>query len=113
VATSGNVFVGPFVDPNAGQTTESIAQVSVKSAGTVSDLKALVNTAPGNGNTWTVTVRKNGVNTAVTCTITNPNLTCTDTTHSVAFAAGDDIDVLIFGTSTPSAARLTWVATYN
>jgi hypothetical protein len=69
--------------------------------------------APGAGNSWTVTVRKNGASTAVTCSVTNPNLTCTDTTHSVAFAAGDLLDILVVGISTPTTARITWVATYS
>lgn len=35
----------------------------------------------------------NGTATALTCTITNPARTCTDTTHSVTFATGDQFSV--------------------
>ena len=73
----------------------------------------LLSVAPGAGNTWTITVRKNAVSTTSTCTVSNPNLTCTDTTHTVAFAVGDLIDVLIFGTSAPTTARMTWVANFS
>lgn len=60
-------------------------------AGTLRNLRARLNTAPGGTETLTVTVNKNGVNTAVTCTLTGAATTCTDVSNTVAFAAGDGL----------------------
>lgn len=82
-------------------------------AGTLANLKVFISVAPGAGNSWTITARKNGASTTVTCTIANPNTTCSDTTHTAAFAVGDTINVLIVGTSAPTTARMTWVANFS
>jgi hypothetical protein len=107
------VYVGPFVDPTGGEATESVAQVAVQTSGSLTNLKVLINNAPGAGNSWTITVRKNGASTSVTCTISNPNTSCTDTTHSVTFAASDSLSLLVAGASGPTAARMSWVANFS
>ena len=61
----------------------------------VQKLHARLRVAPGVGNSLVVTVRKNGVATAITCTISDANTSASDTTNSVGFAAGDDISVEI------------------
>lgn len=48
-----------------------------------------IGTAPGVGTSRTWTVRKNGVDTALTLTIADTATTATDLTHSVSFVAGD------------------------
>lgn len=50
-------------------------------------------TAPGAGTSRTFTVRKNGVDTALTLTISNTATTGADTTHSFTVAAGDRVSI--------------------
>ena len=49
--------------------------------------------AAGSGNV--VTLLLNGNTTALTCTVAAGSKTCTDTTHSVTLAAGDNIQVQV------------------
>lgn len=65
----------------------------VPRAGSVKDLHAYVDTAPGGGDSWTVAVRKNGSNTSMSCAISGSNKSCNDGSHSVSFAAGDRLGV--------------------
>jgi hypothetical protein len=60
-------------------------------AGVASKLVFRLETALTGTQVATWTLRKNGVDTALTCTITSttPNATCTDFTHTVTFADGD------------------------
>ena len=44
----------------------------------------------GAGKTNTYTIRKNGSNTTLTCSMTNAT-SCNDTTHSFTVAAGDEV----------------------
>lgn len=48
---------------------------------------------PDTGDTWTLTVRVNGVNTALTCAMTQPATTCNDTTHTATATAGQGIAI--------------------
>ena len=59
-------------------------------------------------NTVALTWRKNGSSQTVTCTITNPSLTCADLTHSFTYVAGDVLDVQAVFVGTISAAPV-WV----
>src|SRR5262249_50132078 len=71
--------------------TEALIQSPVAMALTALDLRAAVAVAPASGQTVTITIRKNAVNTSITCTITGPATTCSDLNggHATAFAAGD------------------------
>ena len=84
-------FVAAIPDvPVVSNATESTMQEAVVSAFTVSSLKISLSAAAGSaGNGYTFTVRKGGVDTAVTCQILGTATSCTDTTNSVSFAAGD------------------------
>lgn len=53
------------------------------------NLFVVLGTTPSASTTDTFNLQKNGSNSGVTCTITNPATTCSDTTHTIAFAAGD------------------------
>jgi hypothetical protein len=69
----------------------------IPTAGTVKNFYVLAQQGPGTGNSWTMTLRKNGANTSVTCTISNLATQCSDTTHTAVFAAGDLISIGITG----------------
>jgi len=72
----------------------------IPSSGTLKNLYIKLTTAPGGVATWTYTVRKNGVNTALTLTISGANTTG-NVVSDVAFIAGDEIDIVITPTGTP------------
>lgn len=85
--------------------TEAFCYLPQPQAGTVSNIYVNVNNAPGAGQTYTVTMRKNATNQTVTCTISGAAATsCNDTTHSFAVAAADNVSVQI--TSSGAAATL-------
>ncbi len=81
--------------------TEANIYELVASAGTFSNLKIYLQTAPGSGKSWTFTVRKNGVDTALTLSIADTATSGTDTTHSFTVAAGDKISIKAVPSGTP------------
>jgi hypothetical protein len=93
--------------------TEANVQDVVAAAGTVKNFYFVIDTTPAAARSWTLTVRKNGANTAVTCTISNPNTSCSDLTHSVAFVAGDFISVAITASApAPGGTPGRWTAQF-
>ena len=61
--------------------------------GNADTFRAFLGQAPGAGDTWTVTLRKNDANTTLSCTISGASqTTCTDT-GAVSFVAGDRMGV--------------------
>ena len=105
--------MGMFVtDVNA---TEATVQSIVAAAGTVENFFVLVENAPQSGRSWTFILRRNGVSTAVTCTIFGDNLlrTCSDTTNTAAFVAGDLISVRVVAAGlTPTNTVAQWTAQF-
>lgn len=72
------------------QTTLSAAQ-----AGTYGAMTITQSAASPAGTTFTYTLRKNGGNTAITCGVGAGVATCSDTTHTASYVAGDTIDVQV------------------
>jgi hypothetical protein len=98
--SGGASLLGPnatyFLGPGNGFTlTEVNVQVPVV-AGTVNNLRVLLDSAEvAVAGSYTATVMKNGVATSVTCQILATFLSCSDLTNSVAFAAGDKLDLMV------------------
>lgn len=85
----------------SGATTSTIMQV-VPTAGTIRNLYVKAGTAVKTaGTAVTATVEINGVASAVTCSMAADASSCSDTTHSAAVAAGDNIGIAL-GTSNAS-----------
>lgn len=61
-------------------------------AGKVTSFRAYVGQAPGSGDSWTVTLRKNASNTALACTISGSSQSCSDA-GPVTVSAGDRLGV--------------------
>ena len=86
--TSDGNFLSPF-NPAAGGEDNTNLPVS---SGTAS--KLIVNVGVlGAGNSVTLTVRKNAVDTALTCTVNAGEASCSDLVDSVSFADGDLLSV--------------------
>jgi len=92
--------------------TEAKVQNTIPAAGTVKNFFVFVDTVPGVGQSWTFTVRKTGVNTAVTCTIGAAAQTCSDTTNTAVFAAGELISIGIASSAAPAATSGRWAAQF-
>jgi hypothetical protein len=90
----GNAGNGDFLQPwsnvSGGAAQESVNSVTVP-AGVASLLVVTVTAAPG--TTVTVTIRKNGVDTALTCSIGATATGCKNNTTQVAFADNDLLSV--------------------
>lgn len=73
-------------------------------------LQASVDVAPGAGNSWAVSVRDDGVDTALTCTISETNTSCVDNTNvTVEIASGSDLDAnYVEGGTATSTAGAQW-----
>jgi hypothetical protein len=68
---------------------------------TVTGMSVYMRTLTGAGKSRTFTLRKNGADTAITCTLNNTN-TC-NASGSVSYADGDTIDISDTPTGTPAA----------
>jgi hypothetical protein len=84
---------------NCAATNEAASQLAVPANGTVQELHATVAVAPGAGNTVTFTIRKNGTNTSVACSISNTAKSCADSVNAVGFSTGDLITVQVAETA--------------
>lgn len=113
-ATRSLNYMAPFL-ATAPTASELPAQQLVPIAGTVADLSVKIGSAPGQGNSYTLTLRKNGIGTGLSCTIEGGESTdtsCLDDAHTVAFGAGDFLTLQVSPGGSPRrwhAAR--WEAT--
>ena len=89
------------------------------SAGTLSHFYVRLNENPSSKGTgsYTFTVRKNGVDTAVTCLIgtggVDPlGLTGKDIVNSVSYVEGDTISIKVTPTDNPTPVAMSWTARY-
>ena len=109
VASNRVGYVGPFMHPASGSSTENSVQVPLPTGGTVSNVRFYVGVAPGSGN-WVFEVMKNGnVPTGLACEIFGSNTDCS-ATGSAVFAPGDRISVNFIALENVPA-RVSWVAT--
>jgi hypothetical protein len=79
-----------------GNTTSALGahdELMAPRAGTLTNLLVLMDNVASAGTGMKFTVYKNGVATALTCTIAAGGTTASDNTHTVAVAAGDLIGV--------------------
>jgi hypothetical protein len=108
-------YVGAFLAPLGSNATEATYQVTVQNTSTLSNFKVFTGAAGTVGKTWQFTVMKNNAPispNSVTCTIAAAT-TCSDTTHTASFTAGDTIDIKVVATGTPTATTMGWVANLN
>jgi len=91
-------------------TIEAMVWVPV-SAGTVGNLRVLLQTPPGGADSYVFRVRKAVgtsaiANTSVTCTISAGGTTCSDLTNAVAFAAGDRLSITAVASVTAAVSTV-------
>lgn len=86
--------------------TEAEKQIPIPFACTLSNMHVTLSGTPGSGKSYALTVRKNAADTALTCTVADTATTASDTTHSVAFAAGDLITISANPSGTPTGRQV-------
>ena len=121
-SVGGVVGGGPYNNPGSpsylipwGTTSnanEANAQIPVP-AGTARNLFFHVSPGIGGGQTMTLIIRVNGTTPAgtLTCIIPAGQQSCSDTTHTVTFAAGDLLSVLYADTGA-AGGRVSFSFTY-
>ena len=102
---------------NFRSATESAVQQVVAVAGTLSNFQVRIDGTAGaaaSTRSYTMTVRQNGANTSVTCTILETATSCADTTNTVTFAASDLISIGVVPTAlNPTARAMHWTAQFS
>lgn len=104
-----NGAFGPLFGTGTPGVTEALVQSTVSVATSITNLR--VNSGNiGAGDALTVTLRVNGVSSALTCTVAASGTACNDTTHSVAVVAGDLVSVIFAssGISLPTSTQLSY-----
>jgi hypothetical protein len=112
--TTGTTYYQPQGGNAVGSTTEANVQIPAHSM-TLRRMYVKLLAAPGTGVTRTYTVRKNGVDTGMTCGVTGTNTTCSITTGAdVTVADNDKItisSVVSGGTAVATQAGVALLAT--
>ena len=73
--------------------TENVVATPISAPGIIKNMYVSTNTGPGGATTYAATLRKNGVDTGLTCSMTSTATTANDTTHTVTVVAGDLLSV--------------------
>lgn len=92
IYSSGTNYYGITSGPG-GTSSESLRKSKVAAAGVLDYMLIELTVAPGSGKSRTFTIRKNGADTGLSCAVSNTATTCNDTSSTVTFAAGDDINI--------------------
>src|SRR5438128_6317577 len=79
--------------PGINNTEATVAAPSPALAGNVSTMNCFVGVAPGAGITWTMTLRVNEQNTALTCTVSGTATTCSDLLNQVPTVPGQRMSI--------------------
>ena len=111
LGNAANSF-GPLVGPvTLAAASAAGFRTVVPRAGTLKNLFAAVSAAPGAAKSWVFTVRKNGADQALTCTISGASSTsASDVANTFTAAAGDEIEIKVAPSGTPTAAKAEWSA---
>lgn len=103
---AGTAGTGDTTDPSGTAANYNRAFVAPCS-GTIRSLFAQLDGACGSGNQIAITVRKNGADTTLTCTISGASATsASDLTNSFTVAAGDLLAIKFVASATLAASRL-------
>lgn len=99
-------LMGP--DDFSWQSSETRVQTPMPTGGTIKELCINLSAAPGAGTSYTFTLRKNGIATSLTVTISDTNTQGSDLVNTVSFNAGDEVDIEVVPSGTPTARKATW-----
>jgi hypothetical protein len=113
---SSNRYI-PLFNAFSTQTLTEAEQVMPVS-GTVSQFHVRISGSPSSGDSYTFTVLKNGSPVTVAsvvqlrCVISDAATTCSSTTGSIQYSAGDRIAIEADPNSDPDVRRMRWTAKF-
>lgn len=107
-STSTTQFISPFGGIAPGNNEASSHHIA-PAAGTVQNLEVRLDTAPGAGTSYQFTFRQELADTALTCTVSDTDTTCSDASSTVAISAGDRLSVEVTPTGGPQPTRVSFV----
>ncbi len=116
LSTGADTFV-PMFDSESGANESAVQQV-LPTGGTLSGLRVRLDgiVGPvGSGETYTITMRVNGADTALACVLLEATTTCADLADTVTVAADDLVAIRVVPSapSRPSARSLRWTAQFS
>jgi hypothetical protein len=109
ISTTGTNFLK--WDIGGDSTTESPSigtQRNVAVSGNLKNFAVALNVAPGGGTSYAFTVRVNGVDTAITCTISGAAKTCADSVDSAAISINDLVSIKSVPSGGPATTAAVW-----
>lgn len=84
------------------------AQQPMSASGVVKNFYVQLSSGPGAGTSYNFILQKNGIDTAMSITISDAATTASDTTNSVSYVAGDTLQIQITPTNTPGTPSGAW-----
>jgi len=103
-AVGSDVTVYPL--PGNGSASGTELKIPVARNCTAKNLYVKMATAPGGSVTDTITVRKNGADQSLTCSVSASNTTGNDTSNTFSVNAGDELSVKYVSGSGSAAANV-------
>jgi len=104
-------YLGLFTETPS--TSEAAHQFVIPLDGYLSKLYVQLSGIPGAGKSYTITVRKNGADTALTIPVADSATTNEDLFNRIAVSAGDLIAVSVVPSGTPTARIVSFSAVYT
>lgn len=105
IAAASTVYIGPY----GSSATEAHTSVIMGYKGSITSIVAASDAAPGTGKSFIYTLRKNGVDTALTCTISNSG-TVAASYGNITFTATDTLSVKVVTASGAAVTSHRWTA---
>jgi hypothetical protein len=104
----------PIVGNSAGAASSNQGQRSVMPhGGMLKNLYVKADVAPGAGKSLTITVRKNGTDSAVTVTLSGASqVSGSDLVNTLSVAAGDELEIKTNPASNPATTKVEWGVDY-
>jgi hypothetical protein len=107
--TSGNLTANSTqYFSNTISSFESLIRQVVAAGGTFTKFYVSLQAAPGAGQSYTFTLRVNGSDTDVTCTIADSATSASDLTHTAAITAGQSWSLKSVSSTTATPASPSW-----
>src|SRR3990167_2951771 len=105
----GAIYTIQLFADDSGFTNTNAPPIATPIAMTCRNLVVNVFTAPGAGASWVATLQENETNTALTCTISDTNTQCTDTTNTEAIAVNNRLQLSMVRNGTSANGGSGWV----
>ena len=107
------VWYAPMFDGDVSQPFTTAQDQVLPIGGTLSNFHVRLHRTTA-GDFWSFTVLKNSVDTSVSCTGLGSTASCSDTTNSISFAAGDRIAIKITQlVANAPGNRMQWTAQFT